>query len=296
MTFDFGRVVRYNSRRGFGFVSHRFRASSKEVFFHIKQLKRFNQSWAESLDDESKATAVYFWYEYRVCPRGHEVIAILYPWQVSAKYKNEIEEIISLMRKWWSCIDTPLPRSVREAASSLMSKDDIDQLESNRKLQLEEQERQDAELRRVAALRAKEIAEQQAAEREKELARRKEIREQRSSQQKAESERRNALIAKHKAENREREDEFRRLVAEIEPLGFKQSSQVSAYIVRNKLGYKYKNISGILQMERDGEKWDFNGGFPPDIYARLCEALGLKHKGSRAHPKEFTPYKDILEH
>jgi hypothetical protein len=177
-----------------------------------------------------------------------------------------------------------------------MSKNDIDQLESNRKLQIEEQARQDEEVRRVAALLAKELAEQQADERDKELARRKEIREQRSAQQKAESERRNARIAKQKAEDREREDEFRRLVAEIEPLRFTQSSQVSAYIVRNQLGFKYKNISGILQMERDGELWDFKGGFPPDIYARLCEALGLNHKGSRAHPKQFTPYKDILKH
>ena len=296
MTFDFGRVVRYNSRRGFGFVSHHFRAPSKEVFFHIKQLRRFNQSWADALDAENMATAIHFWYEYRVCPRGHEVIAILHPWQVSAMHENEIEEVLSLMRKWWSCIDSPLPGIVSEAAASLMSKEEISQLESDRKLMIEEQVRQDAEARRAAELRAKELAEQQAAEWAKELARRKNIREQRIAQQKADLERRNALIAQQEAESREREDEFCRLVAEIKPFNFAQSSQVSAYIVRYRLGYKYKNISGILKMERDGEKWDFNGGFPPDIYARLCEALGLKHKGSRAQPKEFTPFKDILEH
>jgi hypothetical protein len=295
MTFDFGRVVRYNSRRGFGFVSHYFRVSSKEVFFHIKQLRRFNQGWADSLDHENEAIAIYFWYEYRVSPRGHEVIALLHPTQVSAKYDNEIEEVISLMRRRWICIDGPLSRTLKEAASSLMSKEDIDQLVSNRKLRIEEQARQEAELRRVEKLRAKELAEKQAAELRQELARKREIREQRTAQQKAELERRNALKAQKQAEDKEREDEFRRLVAEIKPLNFTQSSQVSSYIVKKKLGFKYRNISGILQMERDGETWDFNGGFPSDIYARLCEALGLKHKGSRAHPGEFTPYKDILE-
>ena len=152
MTFDFGRVVRYNSRRGFGFVSHHFRAPSKEVFFHIKQLRRFNQSWADALDAENMATAIHFWYEYRVCPRGHEVIAILHPWQVSAMHENEIEEVLSLMRKWWSCIDSPLPGIVSEAAASLMSKEEISQLESDRKLMIEEQVRQDAEARRKRSL------------------------------------------------------------------------------------------------------------------------------------------------
>ncbi|MFN9866241.1 MAG: hypothetical protein ACK568_03935 [Pseudanabaena sp.] len=69
---------------------------------------------------------------------------------------------------------------------------------------------------------------------------------------------------------------------------------MSAYIVRNRLGHKYKHISGILQMELGGEVWNFNGGFPPNIYARLCDALGLGNQGSRAVPLAFTPYKDII--
>lgn len=90
------------------------------------------------------------------------------------------------------------------------------------------------------------------------------------------------------------EEEFRQLVAEMSAHGFTHSGQVSEYIVRNRLGYKYRHISGILKMEMDGNVWNFDGGFPPKIYARLCEELRLGNKGSRAVPREFTPYKDIL--
>lgn len=91
------------------------------------------------------------------------------------------------------------------------------------------------------------------------------------------------------------EEEFRQLVAEMAPLQFSHSSQVSAYIVKHKLSHKYQHISGVLQMEIDGSSFDFHGGFPPYIYARLCKALGLVSKMSRAKPQAFTPYSDMIE-
>ena len=89
------------------------------------------------------------------------------------------------------------------------------------------------------------------------------------------------------------EQEFNELVAELSVQGFTHSSEVSEYIVKNKLGAKYKNISGVLQMKKRGDEWLFEGGFPPDIYARLCQKLKLKNKGSQARPGEFTPYKNV---
>lgn len=96
-----------------------------------------------------------------------------------------------------------------------------------------------------------------------------------------------------RAQEQLEEDEFQNLVAEMTKFGFTHSSQVSNYIVSNHLGYKYKNISGILQMELDGTAWNFKGGFPQNIYARLCIELGLENQGSRARPLGFTPYKEI---
>lgn len=89
------------------------------------------------------------------------------------------------------------------------------------------------------------------------------------------------------------EQEFNELVIELSALGFTHSSEVSEYIVKNNLGTKYKNISGVLLMKKCGDEWSFDGGFPPDIYARLCQKLKLKNKGSQARPGGFTPYKNV---
>ena len=59
--------------------------------------------------------------------------------------------------------------------------------------------------------------------------------------------------------------EFSQLVEEMSAMGFTHSKQVSAYIVRNKLGHKYKYICGVLEMELDGDVWNFDGGFPPEV-------------------------------
>lgn len=91
------------------------------------------------------------------------------------------------------------------------------------------------------------------------------------------------------------EEEFAQLVAEMKQLGFINSHEVSSYIVDNKLGYKYKNISGKLKMTDGHSTWDFDGGFPPHIYAKLCEELGLGNKGTDSKPIGFIPFKDFLE-
>ena len=91
------------------------------------------------------------------------------------------------------------------------------------------------------------------------------------------------------------EDEFQSLLAEMTKFGFTHSSQVSNYIVSNRLGYKYKNISGVVQMELNGTTWNFKGGFPPEIYARLCYELGLSNKGTRARAVAFESFGDIEE-
>jgi hypothetical protein len=107
---------------------------------------------------------------------------------------------------------------------------------------------------------------------------------------------RKALAEEKTFEERAEEEEFRKLVAEMSAHGFTHSKEISEYIVHNNLGKKYKHICGRLKMEKDGDVWYLNGGFPPKIYARLCEELGLRNQGSRAVAQEFTPYKDISGH
>ncbi len=96
-----------------------------------------------------------------------------------------------------------------------------------------------------------------------------------------------------KPRNEKEEAEFISLVAEFEGKGYTKSAQVSKYIVENRLGNKYQNISGVLEMTKNGETWDFHGGFPPNVYAALCRCLNLGNNESGAKPGKFVPYKDL---
>ena len=89
------------------------------------------------------------------------------------------------------------------------------------------------------------------------------------------------------------DEEFNQLVEEVMSKGFTESRQVSHYIMTNKLGRKYRHISGVLEMERGEDTWRFNGGFPPHIYARLCDALGLSQKTSDARVAGFKSFGDL---
>ncbi len=88
-------------------------------------------------------------------------------------------------------------------------------------------------------------------------------------------------------------NEFKNLVAEVKAMRFIRTAQVSDYIVKNKLGQKYQHISGVVTMQAEGRDWRFVGGFPPRIYAKLCEALGLSSNGSRAKVIDFRSFKQL---
>ncbi|MFN5471046.1 MAG: cold shock domain-containing protein [Pseudanabaena sp.] len=277
MTIDFGKVERYIEDRGFGFVSHTFaKIPHKEVFFHIKVVKRTHPELAQALDRTAIIEKVYFWYEYRTSPKGQEVLAILELKQIRHKYADHVAGFIETIKTSWMNVGKPLPESLIKATSDLLMPDEVNQLATNREMLEVEKRIHQEELQKAEAARLQAIAEQRAAQERAEAARLQAIAEQKAAQEGVE------------------EEEFRQLVEEISALRFTQSKQVSAYIVRNRLGHKYKQISGILQMELGGEVWNFNGGFPPNIYARLCDALGLGNQGSRAVPLAFTPYKDII--
>lgn len=87
--------------------------------------------------------------------------------------------------------------------------------------------------------------------------------------------------------------ELKNLINEMRSKKFKESKSLSAYIIKNKIGYKYPNISGRLLMEKNGEKWDFDGAFPTEIYTLICLALDLKSQKSGARALKFTPQKDL---
>lgn len=157
-----------------------------------------------------------------------------------------------------------LPSWLDQVTSEVLGADRATQLNQERELLQAEREKIAEEQRKLREAEILELMAKREAERAKRLA-------------EEEAER-----ARQAAVNAAVEAEFEALVADVAAHGFSASSQVSNYIVRNRLGYKYQIISGYLTMELDGRQWEFKGGFPPKIYARLCEALGLGNNGSRA--------------
>jgi len=77
-------------------------------------------------------------------------------------------------------------------------------------------------------------------------------------------------------------DELYRLLADMRPLNFTRSKQLSAYIVKHKLGYQYPNIAGTAIMEDGGIRWRFEGGFPTHIYGIICRELNLSNQRTSA--------------
>ena len=265
---DFGKVERYIEDKGFGFVSRNFSGQlyGGEVFFHIKTVKRTNPKLAQELKSFDPYDAPYFWYELESTGKGAQVTTLIDPRTIAKRHAAESARITDAITKILVNENErlnifgrfpPLSEAIIKAASEFIPKDELMRLEKER-----------------SALEAKKNKVWQELEDIKK-AERKEAEDKKAAQVKIE------------------EEEFSLLVKEISKLGFTHSKQVSEYIVRNRLGHKYKNISGVLQMQVRGTEWSFNGGFPPNIYARLCCELDLENQGSEAKPKGFRSYKEL---
>lgn len=88
-------------------------------------------------------------------------------------------------------------------------------------------------------------------------------------------------------------DEFEQLVRELEPLDFSSSKDLTSHILQNKLGTRFPHISGILEMEKDGRTYNFRGGFPPHIFAKLCQRLRLARDTSSASATNFQSFQSL---
>lgn len=97
-----------------------------------------------------------------------------------------------------------------------------------------------------------------------------------------------------KFKTRQEKIEFTSLCYELVHKDFKYSSEASRYIIDNKLGYKYRHISGHLTFKSlSGEEWILKGGFPENIFSMLCCALGLQDNNTSAEPEEFISFAEL---
>ena len=87
-------------------------------------------------------------------------------------------------------------------------------------------------------------------------------------------------------------EELSSLLEEMIEKNFTLSSELSNYLTSNKLGYKYPNIAGIVTMSDNEREWDFDGGFPKDIYRIICTELNLTDRGTSARAVRFRSYQE----
>lgn len=227
MNINFGEVKKYISERGFGFVTHKILVGEcPEVFFHISAIKKSNPSIAEQLNNEEDN--IYFWYEYENTNKGEQLVIILKPCDVDDKV---LSDIAIRLEELWLDISKSIPQWLNQATTELLKTKDIERFIEER---------------------------QHLIEKKKETEQK--IQDDKRAQEKTEQEARQKIQDEKRVQNGIEENEFQQLVNEMQPLGFINSSQVSNYIVRKKLGLKYQNISGILEMTKDGTSWDFKGG------------------------------------
>ncbi|MCL1466010.1 cold-shock protein [Argonema galeatum] len=261
MTIDFGNIKSYNPDRGFGFVGRTFFDPNGKVFFHIKKIKNKHPELAQKLDNSEAFGTVNFWYEIEKNEKGEQVSKVwLSTENIPQSYKHELCDLIQKVESIWKNVDSPKPSWLDLVTTELVGVDRRHELSVERD-NLESQLRAAEEERR----------------REAEALRENEIR----------------RIAKDHKLTKPEADELEQLLAEMRPLKFTHSKELSKYIKEHQLGYRYPNISGIVRMEEAGREWDFHGGFPPDIYKVICRELDLDNQGTDARAIKFTPFKDV---
>lgn len=261
---NFGIVSDYISDKGFGFVRGLLIRDSSEVFFHIKTIQKSNSQLARKITADPLSEDFYIWFETEVTPIGKKVRAILSSEQVQRGAIADPSELVMKIEALW--LDTKQQKApwLDDVTFDILGQDRANELS------LERKNREDA------ARRSRELV-------PSEITRRLII----------EKENKQLQLEKNKSKNEIEENEFQELLAEMGKFNFKYSSQLSNHIVNHQLGYKYRNISGVLKMELNGTTWDFKGGFPTDVYARLCQELGLLNQNTRAKPIAFESFDSI---
>ncbi|MGC9528884.1 MAG: cold-shock protein [Limnospira sp.] len=261
MTLDFGSIKSYNTDRGFGFVCHTLFNANSAVFFHIRKIKIKYPKLARQLDNGEACNEVKFWYKVEKDKKGEQVSHLwLSKENIPPSYANELYDLIKKVESIWKNVNFLKPDWLDFVTIELLGVERRHELSVERD-NLESQLRATEEERRMGA----------------EVLRKKEIR----------------RIADEHNLREAKADELEKLLTEMRPFNFTHSKQLSAYIVKHKLGYRYPNISGIVRMEEAGTQWNFHGGFPPDIYRIICDELNLDNQRTAARPIDFEPFSRI---
>lgn len=86
------------------------------------------------------------------------------------------------------------------------------------------------------------------------------------------------------------EAQLEELVLFFMPMHFSRSSQLSNYVAEHRLGWKYPDLSGYLELTNGDDTWELEGAIHPDYYAEVCYRLGLDNENSNSIPGLFESF------
>ncbi len=244
---EFGKVTKYFDN-GYGFIKPIGSGSvlhEKDIFFHIKVAKNFEDDLIEFINDNDKE--LYFWFISKDGKKGKKEVAEL--WSEAKDIPQEFT--ISILEKY---------------SSNLINSNKIftnPVLNSSKPVKPLKGIFKKAYQRHPIIVKSNDYCAK-------------------------------TLATRHSLSTID-SDELSSILIDMSGKGFKLSSQLSKYITSNKLGNKYPNIAGIVTMSNDEKEWDFDGGFPTNIYRIICQELDLTDKGTRSKAIKFTSYQERKE-
>jgi cold shock CspA family protein len=289
-----GIVKQYNNEKGFGFLTHPiYLGPKKNVFFHISKVNRSNIEIAKNLSNYNNGDEICFWYTSEITQKGEILQWILPPLDVFNYYQDSLPDVKEKIESIWKSTEVSVPFWLSEATIGLFGLDIIEELKSLRE-ELIQKRREEKELQLKEGENLRKIWEEgekiEQKKRNEERIRNEEEFAIAKSREEQQTKRQQEI--KKQQENIEN-TEFELLVAEMKSMGFTKSAEVSNYIIEKRLGDKYQNISGILEMMNEHSSWKFNGGFPPKIYRKLCENLNLGNNETDSRVVGFTSFKSL---
>ncbi|UNM96472.1 hypothetical protein MMG00_00960 [Ignatzschineria rhizosphaerae] len=332
MDIRFGVIEKYFLDRGFGFVKCILpELRSEGLFFHISTIIKTDPELVKSIERNSFSD-VFFWFEVEKSSKGYRLKGVINADRVSKMIKAKEKGVIvqKLNELWddsivgkspsWLYFVTKVIQGEDVAESNLLyltEQQEKIRLEAQRK---EEKEKSVLKERLLKLVSTEDFNDEEILEMLDSLNYSKDVdwiiedkkRDQRLRKElltlvdnsiiKYSSDEINEMLFELQGANEWlqsttpvdiiSEKEFEYLVKEVSKQGFTRSKQVSDYIINNRLGYKYPHISGYVIMSRGEEQWSFKGGFPSNIYGRLCRKLGLSNENSNARAVGFFSFKE----
>lgn len=288
MSISLGKVERYIEDKGFGFITPCFMndLDLNSIFFHIKTVS--TPDVVKSLESEGYLKEPCFvWYTYTKTPKGYAVTSVLDIKDVRDKASQKNKRWEEHLRTVWGSLKSVKPEWLELATQGVMGQEAVHTLKAALAMKEEEANRLRVIEEQNKLLKAETVSVDAYNELLDELTLLKE-------QVKNVQQERDAIKSTwESALSDQAFYELELLVREVKQQRFTQSHEISKYIVKNRLGDKYRHLSGVLEMENDERSWGFDGGVSPKYYAQLCEKLELDNKNTRSWVSKFTPYKDL---